>query len=332
MPEVNSEPAVLVVTRVDDFTADLVIAELNERRVAVARLDPGEFPAGVTLNAVLGETGLGGSARTATRRIRLDGVRSVYWRRPGTYSGAKDTKNTREFNARHAGWCADQARYGLGGVLGALPGAHYVNHPWRNRDAEHKPAQLATAARCGLSVPATLLTNDPGQARQFATDYGPVVYKPVWNSDHLGEDGKAHTVWVEEVSPSSIDAGVASTVHLFQQRVDKVADIRLTAVGDQLFSVRIDGAPRLDWRRDYDALSYTLIDTPTEVAGGVRAYLAAFGLVFGAFDFGLDREGRWWMYECNPNGQWAWFPDPITEKIALALADQLHRAGERHER
>ncbi|MFI6691864.1 ATP-grasp ribosomal peptide maturase [Streptomyces sp. NPDC050433] len=303
MPEADCEPTVLVVTKVDDFTADLVIEKLNERHVAVARLDPGEFPAGVTLNAVLGETGLSGSARTATRRIRLDRVRSVYWRRPGTYSGAK------EMSAHHAGWCADQARYGLGGVLGALPGAHYVNHPWRNRDAEHKPAQLATAARCGLSVPPTLLTNDRGRARQFATEYGPVFYKPVWNSDHLTDDGRARTVWVEEVSPSEIDAGVASTVHLFQQRVDKVADVRLTVVGNQLFAVRIDGAPGLDWRRDYESLSYTLIDTPTEVAGGVRAYLAAFGLVFGAFDFGLDRVGRWWMYECNPNGQWAWFPD-----------------------
>ncbi|MGW6304355.1 ATP-grasp ribosomal peptide maturase [Streptomyces niveus] len=326
MPEVDRGPAVLVVTRVDDFTADLVIKELNERRVPVVRLDPGEFPAGVTLNAVLGETGLGGSLRTTTRRIGLDRVRSVYWRRPSAYSSVK------ALSEPHADWSADQARYGLGGVLGALTGAHYVNHPWRNRDAEYKPAQLATAVQCGLAVPPTLLTNDPERARQFASDYGPAVYKPVRNTDHLGGDSRARTVWVEEVDPSDINKGVASTVHLFQQCVDKVADVRLTVVGNLLFAVRIDGAPCLDWRRNYDALSYTLIETPSKVADAVRAYLAAFGLVFGAFDFGLDHHGRWWMYECNPNGQWAWFPDPITEQIAVALADQLAHAGRRHER
>ncbi|WP_043267593.1 hypothetical protein [Streptomyces sp. CT34] len=48
------------------------------------------------------------------------------------------------------------------------------------------------------------------------------------------------------------------------------------------------GSPGLDWRRHYDALSYSLIDTPARLAKGVRAYLDAFGLVFDAFDFGLD--------------------------------------------
>jgi hypothetical protein len=121
-------------------------------------------------------------------------------------------------------------------------------------------------------------------------------------------------------------------MHLFQQRVDKVADVRLTAVGEHLFAVRIDGAQGLDWRRDYDALSYTLIETPPEVANGVRAYLDAFGLVFAAFDFGLDVQGRHWFYECNPNGQWAWFPDEITEQITAALADQLQYQGPRYDR
>ncbi|MFJ5227882.1 ATP-grasp ribosomal peptide maturase [Streptomyces sp. NPDC088400] len=321
MRDAQSRPVVLVVTKVDDATADLVVRELNERRVPVVRLDPGDFPERMTVNSTLGEAGLGGSVRTTTRVIGLDRVRSVYWRRPSAYSAAA------RLSERDASWCVDQARYGLGGILGALPRAHYVNHPWRNRDAEYKPAQLARAARCGLTVPPTLITNDTQRARRFAVEHGPVVYKPVRNTDYVGEDAQALTVWVDEVDPSSIDAGVAETVHLFQHRVDKVADIRLTVVGEHLFAVRIDGATGLDWRQDYQALSYALIEAPSAVVTAVRAYMAAFGLVFGAFDFGLDPAGRWWMYECNPNGQWAWFPDPITERIAAALADQLRHPG-----
>ncbi|MQS39352.1 hypothetical protein FFZ77_28360 [Streptomyces katsurahamanus] len=105
--------------------------------------------------------------------------------------------------------------------------------------------------------------------------------------------------------------------------MDKVADIRLTVVGEHLFAVRIDGSPGVDWRRHYSHLAYTLIDTPSSVAAGVRSYLDAFGLTFGAFDFGLDQDGCWWLYECNPNGQWAWFPAPITNLITTAIADQL---------
>ncbi|MGW3569855.1 ATP-grasp ribosomal peptide maturase [Streptomyces sp. NPDC000941] len=326
MGEADREPAVLVVTKVEDTTADLVIEQLNARQVPVVRLDPGDFPATVAVSACADGHGLSGSLRTPSRCADLQRIRSVYWRRPSPYTAAGD------LSAQDARWCADQARYGLGGLLGALPGAHYVNHPWRNREAEYKPAQLAIAARCGLAVLPTLITNDAERARQFAAEYAPVVYKPVRNSDYRGEDSRALTVWVEEVDPADIDTGVARTIHLFQPRLDKVADIRLTVVGDHFFAVRIDGAPGLDWRRDYDALSYALIETPPEVAKGARAYLDAFGLVFGAFDFGVDRHGRWWMYECNPNGQWAWFPNPITARITTALADQLHYSGHPHAR
>ncbi|WP_105968429.1 ATP-grasp ribosomal peptide maturase [Streptomyces geranii] len=308
---------VLVVTQLDDATADLVIEELGRRGLPVVRLDPADFPATVTVKAHLDGFGIAGELRTATRVAALDSVRSVYWRRPRPYA-APDGLSEQDAN-----WCADQARYGLGGILASLPGAHYVNHPWRNRAAEYKPAQLAAAAKHELHVPPTLLTNDVAQARRFAAEHGPMVYKPLYNSDFLDPQGHGLTVWVEQVNPEELDAGVGQTMHLFQQRVDKIADIRLTAVGSQLFAVRIDGSPGLDWRRHYDDLTYTLVDTPPDVAKGVHAYLAAFGLTYGAFDFGLDAAGVWHWYECNPNGQFAWFPEYITSQITSALADQL---------
>ncbi|MFJ6657672.1 ATP-grasp ribosomal peptide maturase [Streptomyces sp. NPDC091377] len=311
---------VVVVTCLDDPTADLVISELARRRVPVVRLDPGDFPSEVTVRADLGESGLGGTLRTTTRSLALDHVRSVYWRRPRPYAGPPG------LDSPESEWCAEQARYGLGGILAALlPESHYVNHPWANRAAEQKPAQLTAAAGGGFRVPPTLLTNDPRAARDFTEEYGRVVYKPLYNSDYADEDGRALTVWVEEITPDELNAGVAVTLHLFQQRVEKVADVRLTAVGDNLFAVRIDGSPGLDWRRHYDALRYTLIETPPEIAKAVQAYLTHFRLTFGAFDFGLDPTGGWHFYECNPNGQFAWFPDHITTRIVHAIADQLQQ-------
>jgi len=308
---------VLVVTQLDDATADGVIEELGRRAVPVARLDPGDFPAAVTVSSTIDAFGLTGEIRTVTRAVALDSVRSVYWRRPRPYMAPGGLED------RDAQWCAEQARYGFGGILASLPGAHYVNHPWRNRAAEYKPAQLAAAARSGLRVPPTLLTNDVDEARRFATLHDPVVYKPLYNSSYTDPEGHGLTVWVEEVAAANLDAGVNQTMHLFQQRVEKVADVRLTAVGGHLFAVRIDGSPGLDWRRHYDDLSYTVIDTPHEVAKGVHDFLSAFGLTYGAFDFGLDTRGGWHFYECNPNGQFAWFPGHITSRITAALADQL---------
>ncbi|MCP3767661.1 hypothetical protein [Streptomyces sp. MAR25Y5] len=37
---------------------------------------------------------------------------------------------------------------------------------------------------------------------------------------------------------ADLDAGVGRTMHLFRSRMDKAADVRLTAVGNLLFAVR----------------------------------------------------------------------------------------------
>lgn len=251
-----STDAVLVVTRVDDVTADLVVDELNRRAVPVVRLDPGDFPDHVVLDAHFTDGGLTGCLHTATRSLDLDSVRSVYWRRPSAYSVAQTLPTA------DADWCAEQARYGLGGVLSAFPTACYVNRPQSNRAAEYKPAQLRTAASQGLRLPPTLVTNDAERARAFAAEHEPVIYKPLWNSAYQDQDGRALTVWVEEVRRAQIDSGVRATAHLFQARVDKEADLRVTAVGDELTAVRIDGATGLDWRRSYDTLAYSEVPVP----------------------------------------------------------------------
>jgi hypothetical protein len=174
---------VLVVTRLDDVSADLVITELHNRSVPVVRLDPGDFPTDVTLTARFDSTGVSGRLATRTREADLAAVRSVYWRRPSPYTAPHGV------DGQDVRWLTDQARYGLGGTLAALPGAFYVSHPQRIRGAEYKPAQLATAAACGLAVPLTLVTNHPERTRQFTAHHGSVVYKPLWNTPYASEDG-----------------------------------------------------------------------------------------------------------------------------------------------
>ncbi|MGI9001101.1 MAG: hypothetical protein ACR2GH_05490 [Pseudonocardia sp.] len=66
---------------------------------------------------------------------------------------------------------------------------------------------------------------------------------------------------------------------------------------------------------------------PAPVRHGVVAYLRTFGLTFGAFDFSVTPDGRWWFLECNPAGQWGWLADETGLPIAEAIADELVRAA-----
>ncbi|MFD5467954.1 ATP-grasp ribosomal peptide maturase [Kitasatospora sp. NPDC127059] len=311
--------SVLVLTNPYDVTADVVLRLLAERRVPVVRLDPGtDLHAGASLTATYRTGDQRGTLRTASREIDTIRIRAVWVRRPSPYEGPP------ELSDQDRRFAAEQALWGAGGILASLPGAHYVNHPWNNRAAEFKPAQLSTAQRCGFLVPSTVITDDPHEARTFAAQQpGGVVYKPVWNTPYR-VDGQPHSVWVREVHAAEITDAVSVCPHMFQAKVDKAFDVRVTAVGGRLFGVRIE-SPDLDWRYRQDLMTCTPIEVPASVACAVASYLAELRLHYGAFDFAVTTAGDWYFLECNPNGQWAWQPAQTTAAIAQALTDQLEK-------
>ncbi|WP_427885796.1 ATP-grasp ribosomal peptide maturase [Kribbella sp. GL6] len=311
----------MVVTEIDDAHADLVIAELGRRGVPVARFDPSDFPDRLSMSAYIGDQddarGLLGWLTTPSRVVALNTVRSLYYRRPTTFSFA-------QLEPQAARFAAAQARFGLGGVLASLPGCRYVNHPNAIGDAEYKPVQLAAAVEVGFDVPPTLITSDPADAREFVARQ-PTIYKPLYVGEYETDDGQAASIWVREVIADELDDSVGSTMHLFQGCVDKRADLRATVIGDEAFCVRIETADpmQIDWRYDYGQLSYTVVRPAPDLIAAMRAYLKRFGLAFGCFDFALTKEGEPVFLECNPNGQWAWLEDETGEPMVAAMADLL---------
>jgi ATP-grasp ribosomal peptide maturase len=314
----------LVVTALEDFTADRVIHALNEREVPVVRIDPADLGPGLAFGFRLGEDGRAwvGRLSTPSREVDVREVAAVYYRRPTPYATRFEhlPRQLREFGAT-------EARHGLGGVLNALRAAMYVNHPHAVTRADFKPAQLQRFAELGLQIPSTLITNDAAAARRFAAVHGRVVYK-TFRGLPRGDDGHTGAIWTQRVEPDSFDETLTVTAHLFQAEIPKRSDVRVTVVGRQVFAQQIvapDGA--LDWRRgDLDELSHTPIAVPTTVEAALHTYLESCGLVFGCFDFALtgggDKPEDWWAIECNPNGQWGWLPDAA--HIAGAFADILN--------
>ncbi|WP_440581825.1 ATP-grasp ribosomal peptide maturase [Streptomyces djakartensis] len=306
----------LVVTSLNDPTADVVISELHDRGVPVVRFDSGDFPASLSAEAEITQDGLRGRLTTPSRTADLANVRALYYRRPTGFA----FPHLDEQDARFA---VSQARYGLGGVIASLPDCLYVNHPHYIGDAEFKPSGLTAAVKAGFKVPLTLITSDPDAARAFIERNGPVIYKPLSNPVYLVDDVSS-VVKIAEVTTADIDDQVAGTAHLFQKLVPKTADVRVTVIGRHTFCVWIDSG-LLDWRVDYSRLRYTLVPTPPDIELALHEYLDHFGLLFGAFDFAVDAEGRWWFLECNPSGLWYWLESETGLPMCAALADLLER-------
>lgn len=318
--------SVLIVGEGGDWSAEAVAVELEARGVATCRLDTADFPQAARLAAQLGPGGCTrwhGSIETTNGITRLKEITAVYYRKPRDFYLPLGLSEPERRFARA------QARVGIGGLLASLP-VRWINHMAALADAEYKPAQLTLAARCGLTVPPTLITNDPNAVIEFAADHGPLVVKPL--AEPIVHEGGGYTaVYTRKVTEAELAdlTGIEATAHLFQQFVPKRHEVRLTVVDQHLFPVAIHAgseAAQLDWRTDYDSLSYEIVPCPAHVADGVRRYLNAAGLVYGAFDFIVHRDTNdWIMLECNASGQWGWLAEQCHLPIASAIADELTR-------
>lgn len=253
--------AVLVLTSAEDGTADPVIHHLVQRDIPVVRMDPGDFPSAMTVEAEFGDDRWRGTVRDAFRGVDLASVRSVYYRRPSQFT------LTEGMSGPEQRWAYREARMGFGGVLLSLD-CLWINQPSKMSAAEYKPAQLATAARCGLRVPRTIITSVPDHAADWAASVaGPIVYKPLGGALHV-EEGRTKAVYANRVTDVEElrDSALALTAHCFQAWVDKDFEVRVTVVGPALFGVAIHAeseAAYIDWRSDYSAHRYEVIEIPT---------------------------------------------------------------------
>lgn len=118
---------------------------------------------------------------------------------------------------------------------------------------------------------------------------------------------------------------MALTTHQFQEWIDKQYEVRVTCVGWRTFAVEIHAgseAARIDFRRDYDSLTYRECQVPQDIVSGLHRLMDAFRLRYVALDFLVNHHGTWSLIDVNPNGQFGFVPE-LRQPITTAIADEL---------
>ena len=206
--------SVLILADERDPSADAMVRALTERDTVVHRVDTAWFPGQLSISAELAGGGWSGQLRTPYRTIDLDGIAATWFRSPKAY------RFPVEMTSAERGFANLEAKYGLGGILTSLP-VLWINHPARLADAAYKPAQLAHAARRGLTVADILITNDPISVRQFA-GRGTTVTK-VLGSNSIVESGGRKLSYTRVLDAADLGdlRGIEQTTHLFQRWISK---------------------------------------------------------------------------------------------------------------
>ena len=320
--------AVLILAHESDAVADRVGAELAVRGLPVVRLNPSAFPRHLSMDARISDRQIwNGRLSTADGQvIELADIRSVWQRRSSQFVMDE------HMSAPERAFAYGEARRGLGGVLAALGRCLWVNEPMAAARAEYKPVQLAAAVQVGLHIPQTLITSDPHSAHDWAKQLArPIIYKPlsgVWHADQ----GDLQVIYTSPIDDPAelLDPKLKLTAHLFQEQVLKSYECRAVVIRDQVFAVRIDAASdaaRTDWRSDYDALTYTIIELPADVSAALVELHARLGLVYGAVDLIVDPSDRVVFLETNQGGEFGWIAEETGLPIPAAMADLLEEGA-----
>jgi hypothetical protein len=246
----------------------------------------------------------------------------------------------------------------ISSVISALPHvlslAKWVNNQESERSASNKIFQLNVARQLGLLIPPTLVTSDEAKVRQFMAEVGRVIFKPVSASQpqfrkynaaaHTKLDSNAEgiqlnfgnktenlIVFTQELTRDKLDylQAIRWCPAVFQKRIDKKADIRVSVVGSRLFSCSIDSQSHPETETDFRMMNLTgllphaIIDLPTKLENDILLLMRSLGLTFGCLDFIQTRDDEYYFLEVNPAGQWLWIEQITGAPISSAIAEEL---------
>lgn len=199
--------------------------------------------------------------------------------------------------------------------------------------ANQKSLQLAVARRLGFNVPETVITSSAAVALAFIKEHPRCVSKSL-TPTYPKLEGKQYllltTLITEDAPPDLTNLYLAPSI--FQEAVDTAYDVRVTVVGDKVFPAimtsGVEAAGEHAGIRDNrlgDMHVVVAADFPRDITDKCAAHVRTLGLNFGAIDLLVDKRGRYWFLENNPNGQWGFVEEATDLPIGEALARLLER-------
>ena len=310
----------LLITERFEPTADVLVAEMRRRGMPCVRWNLDQYPIGSALTCLASDECFTACIDTDGRRVDLEGVGSVWWR------GLQPSGFPYELRDGDRKFAETQARRVIASLT-TIGDFVWINHPLRHVRANCKPAQLCMARRVGLTIPKTVITNDPSEARSFIAQLnGPAIYKSLSQNLDVAVGKSLFTGLLTEKELANLHL-IQLTPGVFQELVPKAYEVRATVVGRRIFTARIDSQAKaetkIDWRHRPFDIDHHPISLPPELELKILAFTEAFGLVFGAFDFIVTPDGRHVFLEVNPAGQYMWIESITGHAITAALADAL---------
>jgi MvdD pre-ATP grasp domain len=230
--QMTSESPVLIVSSLADLATDEVVRRLTARGIPLHRLNTEDYPFSSALVFQPGNDG-------EQPWIALDGKElpapTTIW-----YRRLRSPSKPEEMDQDIYNFCLQEGRAAL---LGSIMGlrARWMSYPTAVWQAEFKPIQLQRAGEIGLTIPRTVITNDPRVIRKSFGEFGSMVVKPS-RTGHISSQGKEFAIFTSRVLEQHLDnlESARWSPAIYQELVPKSLDVRITVVGEKLFAAGIE--------------------------------------------------------------------------------------------
>jgi len=203
------------------------------------------------------------------------------------------------------------------------PDARWINPPERANAANCKLLQLKIASQVGLKTAPTLISNDPDDIKEFINKHeeGNVIHKTLYPLAWYEKEMRMSYTRPVTLSDLPANPVLQSTPGIFQSKIPKAFELRLTYMGGHIISVKLDSQKHpkglLDWRYvPTHELSIEEFNLPENVAVLCRQFMKKSGLEFGCLDFIVTPDDEYYFLEVNEQGQFLWL-EQINPKIKM---------------
>lgn len=318
---------VLIVTGSADSSATAVINELSKMGQKVIRFNVEDFPHHMTIQLSNAHNSHQIDFHASIMGAQRKAIKSVWlWKPQPPIFPANIDPGIRAFAANEVITC-------LNSLYSTLD-AKWMNSPigLARVIEDNKLFQLREAARIGMAVPQTMVTNDPDKAVEFATSVGGfVALKTLYaTAIDVGDVGR-HVVYTKKVDAKYLAdnrQSISVAPVLLQKYIEKKFEVRATIVGNNIYACAIMSqeltSTEEDWRRSETLkLEHKVVHLPEEITRQINALMTSLGLRYGAIDLIVTPKDEIIFLEINPNGQWYWIEKSTGLPIARAIAEEL---------
>jgi glutathione synthase/RimK-type ligase-like ATP-grasp enzyme len=265
--------------------------------------------------------------RDSGREINLQAVRAVWYRKPEPV----DVSHF-ELDQGALDYVESEFREILDNLFALLSHVPWINNPLKTKLAHRKMLQLQVAKKVGFSTPPTLVTNSADAALRFSEQLNSDLAIKSLGALCVTENTEAQTTYglftrrVSRAELEEVKDKVCNLPTTFQKFIEKRCELRVTCIGDKVFSCRIEARPgdltADDYRFDAHNLNHVACEYPN-LHERIRAYMRELQINFACFDFIVPLEGEPIFLEANCNGQWLWVENLTGLPIGEAIADEF---------